>query len=102
MTCWYVAWKDLKILFKDTGALILLFILPIVVITIASYALSDIFQDQLKPPRVLLVDLDQSHLRPDQGRFNSEGGLNHRGHLRQSRCAAPDELRVCAPTNRGS
>jgi ABC-2 type transport system permease protein len=60
MTCWYVAWKDLKILLKDTGALILLFILPIVVITIASYALSDIFQDQLKPPRVLLVDLDHS------------------------------------------
>jgi ABC-2 type transport system permease protein len=60
MTCWYAAWKDLKILFKDTGALIILFILAIVVIAIASYALSDIFQDQLKPPRVLLVDLDHS------------------------------------------
>ena len=64
MTCWYVAWKDLKILFKDTGALILLFILPIVVITIASYALSDIFQDQLKPPRVLLWSISTTVLSP--------------------------------------
>jgi hypothetical protein len=64
MACWYVAWKDLNILFKDTGALILLFILPIVVITIASYALSDIFQDQLKPPRVLLWSISTTGLSP--------------------------------------
>jgi hypothetical protein len=55
MTCWYVACQDLKILFKDTGALILLFILPIVVITIASYALSY---------QILLIRMCLGALRP--------------------------------------
>jgi ABC-2 type transport system permease protein len=48
MTCWYIAWKDLKILSRDTGAMILLFIVPIVVITIASFALSGLFKAGLQ------------------------------------------------------
>lgn len=60
MKFWHIAWKDLKIQFKDTGAMVLLFVVPIVVITIASFALSGMFGGGTKAIRVPVVDLDRS------------------------------------------
>jgi len=62
MKFWYVASKDLKIQFKDRGAMILLFVVPIVVITIASFALSGMFGGGAAATEVPLVDLDQSDI----------------------------------------
>jgi len=62
MKFWHIAWKDLKTQFTDVGAVILLFVVPIVVITIASFALSGIFGGGVKATRVPFVDKDQSNL----------------------------------------
>ena len=57
MNAWWIAWKDLKIQFRDVGAMLLLFLVPMIVITIASFALAGLFQASLKVP---FVDADDS------------------------------------------
>ena len=57
MNAWWIAWKDLKIQFRDVGAVLLLFLVPMIVITIASFALGGLFQASLKVP---FVDADDS------------------------------------------
>ncbi|MFH0778497.1 MAG: ABC transporter permease [Candidatus Eisenbacteria bacterium] len=76
MKFWYVALKDLKIQLKDTGAMIILFVVPMVVITIASFALSGAFRSGESPLRVPLVDLDRSELsRELVAVFKEVGGI---------------------------
>jgi ABC-2 type transport system permease protein len=54
---WWIAWKDLKIQFRDLWALLLLFLVPMVVITIASFALGGLFQAGARVP---FIDADDS------------------------------------------
>jgi linearmycin/streptolysin S transport system permease protein len=60
MTAWWIAWKDLKVQFRDVGAVILLFLVPMVVITIASFALGGLFEEGASAVRVPFVDADRS------------------------------------------
>ena len=60
MTAWWIAWKDLKIQFRDAGAVILLFLVPMVVITIASFALGGLFEEGASAIKVPFVDADRS------------------------------------------
>ncbi|MDI6809768.1 MAG: ABC transporter permease [Candidatus Eisenbacteria bacterium] len=62
MRSWYIAWKDLKILFKDRGAIIMLFLVPLVVMTIAGFALSGQYRSGPRGIRVPFVDLDRSDI----------------------------------------
>lgn len=61
MTFWSVARKDLRIHFQDLGAVFVSFVLPVLVITVATYSLSGLYQGQSgKAPRVAVVDEDRS------------------------------------------
>jgi len=60
MTAWWIAWKDLKVQFRDAGAVILLFLVPMVVITIASFALGGLFEEGASAIKVPFVDEDRS------------------------------------------
>ncbi len=58
MNAWWIAWKDLKIQFRDLGAVLLLFLVPMVVITIASFALGGLFEEGASAVRVPCIDED--------------------------------------------
>jgi ABC-2 type transport system permease protein len=60
MTSWWIAWKDLKIQFRDIGAVLLLFLVPMVVITIASFALGGLFEGGASAIKVPFIDQDGS------------------------------------------
>jgi len=60
MTAWWIAWKDLKIQFRDAGAVILLFLVPMVVITIASFALGGLFEEGASAIKIPFADADRS------------------------------------------
>ena len=60
MNAWWVAWKDLKIQFRDVGAVLLLFLVPMVVITIASFALGGLFEEGASAIKVPFIDADDS------------------------------------------
>lgn len=51
-------WKDLKIFFKEPGALVLIFLQPFMFIVVMSYALSGLFGSEEKPIPILAVNLD--------------------------------------------
>jgi ABC-2 type transport system permease protein len=58
----YILIKDLKIFFKEPGAVIFALIVPIVVITISSFALGSMFKEDVNAILVPIVDHDQSNI----------------------------------------
>lgn len=56
-----IAKKDIKLMLKDPGALVVLFLLPMMLITIMSFALKPVYGDQSDAVKVLVVDLDKSN-----------------------------------------
>lgn len=63
-----IAAKDMKILIRDRNALILMFILPMMIISVAGLALGGSFEDNIKVD-VLVVDLDNKHLSKEFVQF---------------------------------
>ena len=60
MNAWWIAWKDLKIQFRDFWAVLLLFLVPMIVITIASFALGGLFEEGAAAVKVPFIDADDS------------------------------------------
>ena len=60
MNAWWIAWKDLKIQFRDLWAVLLLFLVPMIVITIASFALGGLFEEGAAGVKVPFIDADDS------------------------------------------
>lgn len=55
-----IAKKDLKILFKDPGAIVVLFLLPIMFISVMSFALMPVYNGEDKGIGLLVIDQDES------------------------------------------
>jgi ABC-2 type transport system permease protein len=62
MLAWYFALKDLRITLRDRSGLIFLFITPIFVITIASFALSGLFNSKSDTFIIPIVQLDRTEM----------------------------------------
>ncbi|RJG25464.1 ABC transporter permease [Paenibacillus thiaminolyticus] len=62
MKSWYIAKKDLLIQLKDIPGLIYLFITPIIVIAVASFALSNVFDSKTEKFKIPIVVQDQGEL----------------------------------------
>ncbi|MDT2193003.1 hypothetical protein [Paenibacillus larvae] len=62
MKSWYIAKKDLLILLKDIPGLIYLFITPIIVIAVASFALSNVFDSKTEKFKIPIVVQDHGEL----------------------------------------
>lgn len=60
MNAWWITWKDLKIQFRDLWAVLLLFLVPMIVITIASLALGGLFEEGAAAVKVPFIDADDS------------------------------------------
>jgi ABC-2 type transport system permease protein len=54
-----LTWKDLKVFFKDRGAVVLIFVQPFMFILVMSYALSGIFRTGNRPILILAVNQDK-------------------------------------------
>jgi len=54
-----LTWKDLKIFFKDTGAVLFIFLQPFMFIVVMSYAMSGMFASDDHPVRLLAVNQDR-------------------------------------------
>jgi ABC-2 type transport system permease protein len=54
-----LTWKDLKVFFKDRGAVVLIFVQPFMFILVMSYALSGIFRGGDRPILILAVNQDK-------------------------------------------
>ena len=54
-----LTWKDLKVFFKDRGAVVLIFVQPFMFILVMSYALSGIFRTGDRPILILVVNQDK-------------------------------------------
>ncbi|MGB7572553.1 MAG: ABC transporter permease [Thermodesulfobacteriota bacterium] len=54
-----LTWKDLKVFFKDRGAVVLIFVQPFMFILVMSYALSGIFRTGDRPILILAVNQDK-------------------------------------------
>jgi len=54
-----LTWKDLKVFFKDRGAVVLIFVQPFMFILVMSYALSGIFRAGDRPILILAVNQDK-------------------------------------------
>ncbi|WP_448605281.1 ABC transporter permease, partial [Thermoflexus hugenholtzii] len=54
-------WKDLKIFFKDPGAVTLIFLQPFMFIVVMSYALGGLFEPGKDPIRILIVNQDRGN-----------------------------------------
>jgi len=54
-----LTWKDLKVFFKDRGAVVLIFVQPFMFILVMSYALSGIFRTGDRPIVILAVNQDK-------------------------------------------
>lgn len=54
-----LAWKDLKIFFKDPGAVVMIFLQPFMFIVVMSYALSGLFEPGEDQIRLLAVNQDR-------------------------------------------
>jgi len=63
-----IAAKDMKILIRDRNALIFMFIMPMVIISVAGLALGGTFEDNIRID-VLVVDLDNKHLSKEFVQF---------------------------------
>lgn len=62
MGAFYFAMKDLRILFRDKSALVMLFITPIFIITIASFALSGLFNPSSNTITIPVAILDKGEM----------------------------------------
>jgi ABC-2 type transport system permease protein len=54
-----LTWKDLKVFFKDRGAVVLIFVQPFMFILVMSYALSGVFRTGDRPIQILAVNQDK-------------------------------------------
>lgn len=54
-----LTWKDLKVFFKDPGAVTLIFLQPFMFIVVMSYALGGLFEPGKEPIKLLAVNLDR-------------------------------------------
>ena len=54
-----LTWKDLKVFFKDRGAVVMIFVQPFMFILVMSYALSGIFRTGDHPILILAVNQDK-------------------------------------------
>mgnify|MGYP002641341951 CR=1 FL=1 len=63
-----IALKDLKIRARDPGGLVLMFVVPLLVITIASFALSPLYSRSAGRLRLPLVDLDRGDVAREVAR----------------------------------
>lgn len=63
-----IAAKDMKILIRDRNALILMFILPMMIISVTGLALGGSYEKNIKVD-VLVVDLDNKHLSKEFVQF---------------------------------
>lgn len=54
-----LAWKDLKIFFKDPGAVVLIFLQPFMFIVVMSYALGGLFKSGERQIHLLVVNQDR-------------------------------------------
>ena len=54
-----LTWKDLKVFFKDRGAVVLIFVQPFMFILVMSYALSGIFRAGDRPILILAINQDK-------------------------------------------
>jgi ABC-type Na+ efflux pump permease subunit len=54
-----LTWKDLKVFFKDRGAVVMIFVQPFMFILVMSYALSGVFRTGDRPIQILVVNLDK-------------------------------------------
>ena len=54
-----LTWKDLKVFFKDRGAVVLIFVQPFMFILVMSYALSGVFRAGDRPILILAVNQDK-------------------------------------------
>ena len=53
-----MTWKELKVFFKDPGAVMLILLQPLMFILIMSYAMSGLFRSGDSPIRILVVNED--------------------------------------------
>jgi ABC-2 type transport system permease protein len=54
-----LTWKDLKVFFKDRGAVVMIFVQPFMFILVMSYALSGVFRTGDRPIHILVVNQDK-------------------------------------------
>ena len=57
-----LTWKDLKVFFKDRGAVVMIFVQPFMFILVMSYALSGLFRTGERPIQILTVNQDKELL----------------------------------------
>jgi len=62
MKFWHIAYKDLKILARDVPSIVFLFITPILVISIASFALSGLWEKETEIFTVPVLKIDDRSL----------------------------------------
>ncbi len=103
MTYWFVTLKDLKIQFKDIPGMIFLFLTPVIVIAVASFALSGLWNTNYNKFQVPLVQLDKGvyaqqfvkHLQKVSAielltTYQDQNGTTHAMTLAQARTRIPD------------
>ena len=54
-----LTWKDLKVFFKDRGAVVMIFVQPFMFILVMSYALSGLYRTGERPIQILTVNQDK-------------------------------------------
>jgi ABC-2 type transport system permease protein len=54
-----LTWKDLKVFFKDRGAVVMIFVQPFMFILVMSYALSGLYRTGERPIHILTVNQDK-------------------------------------------
>ena len=54
-----LTWKDLKVFFKDRGAVVMIFVQPFMFILVMSYALSGLYRTGDRPIQILTVNQDK-------------------------------------------
>jgi len=65
MNVWHIAAKDLRILFRDIPGLVYLFITPLIVIAVASFALSGLFSSEVEQFPIPIVVEDSGQAATD-------------------------------------
>ena len=56
-----LTWKDLKVFFKDRGAVVMIFVQPFMFILVMSYALSGLYRTGDRPIQILAVNQDKGN-----------------------------------------
>lgn len=82
MKFWPIAYKDLKILVRDVPSIVFLFITPILVISIASFALSGLWEKETEIFTVPVVKIDDGNLADEfMKRLSEVEALEVKTHL---------------------